>query len=99
MRGSHSISILQGKDKYCFITGRTYNLHKHHIYMSSNRAISDKHGFWVWLTGEYHNQSNKGVHFNRELDLMLKELCQRKYEESHTREEFLTLIGRSYLET
>jgi hypothetical protein len=41
--------------------------------------------------------SNDGVHFNRELDLKLKRACQAKYEETHSREEFIALIGRNYI--
>lgn len=89
-------SILQN-NKECFVTGRTGGLHKHHIYGASNRMISEDNGFWVWLTPEYHNMSDKGVHFNRDFDLHLKELCQREYEKTHTREEFMRLIGRNYL--
>ena len=29
-KGSHSYSILQGKEKACYITGRTDRLHRHH---------------------------------------------------------------------
>lgn len=100
MRGSHSISVLQGKTKECYITGRTGCLHKHHIYFGhGNRAISDKHGFWVWLIPELHNMSDEGIHNgNKELDQQLKEECQAAYEASgHTREEFRALIGKSYL--
>ena len=90
-------SILQS-EKECYITGRTDNLHCHHIYFGRGlRKISDDNGFTVWLTADWHNMSNKGVHFNRELDLHLKQACQRKYEETHTREDFMKLIGRSYL--
>lgn len=93
-------SILQDT-KECYATGRTDNLHKHHIYMGvGNRKISDKHGFWVWLTGEYHNQSKVlGVHFdNIELKERLQRECQVKFEESNSREEFMKLIGRNYLD-
>lgn len=63
MKGSHSVSVLQGKEKYCYITGREYGLHKHHIYYGTgNRAVSDKHGFWVWLIPELHNMSSEGIH-------------------------------------
>ena len=91
-------SILQGDKKECYITGRTDNLHLHHIYFGTGlRKISDIYGFTVWLTAEYHNMSNKGVHFNRQLDLKLKRDCQRKFEETHTRAEFMALIGKNYL--
>lgn len=92
-------SILQDK-KECYVTGRTDNLHCHHIYFGDkNKKISDKHGFWVWLTGEYHNQDNVlGVHFNNtELKEKLQRECQAKFEETHSRKEFMKLIGKNYL--
>lgn len=92
-------SILQN-EKVCYITGRTDNLHKHHIYFGNpNRKISEKNGFWVYLTGELHNQSNEGVHCinGKALDLRLKQDCQRKFEETHSRKEFMELIGMNYL--
>ena len=100
MKGSHSVSVLQGKEKYCYITGREYGLHKHHIYYGTgNRAVSDKYGFWVWLIPELHNMSSEGIHNgNIELDMQLKQDCQRAYEaDGHTREEFMQLIGKNYL--
>lgn len=90
------MSILQ-TEKECYITGRTDRLHKHHIFYGPNRKISDKNGFWVWLVPELHNMSDEGVHFDKEFDLALKKECQRKFEETHSREEFIALIGRSYL--
>lgn len=90
-------SIMQ-TEKECFITGSTYNLHLHHIYFGYGlRKISDKHGFTVWLRADWHNMAEYGVHFNRELDLKLKQECQRKFEETHTRAEFMELIGQNYL--
>lgn len=89
-------SILQ-TEKKCYLTGRTGTLHKHHVYGGPNRRISEKNGFWVWLTPEMHNLSNEGVHFDKEKDLKLKRICQAKFEETHSREEFMALIGRNYL--
>ena len=89
-------SIMQDEKK-CYVTGRTTGLHKHHIYFGPNRKVSEENGFWVWLIPEYHNMSNDGVHFVKEFDLALKQECQTKYEQTHTREEFIELIGRSYL--
>lgn len=96
--GNHMISILQGKEKYCYITGETENLEKHHIYFGSRRKTSDKYGFWVWLTPEMHRGTD-GVHGKNghELDQRLKRICQRRYEENHSRDEFMALIGRNYL--
>ena len=91
-------SILQ-TEKECFITGDTTGLHKHHIYHgTSNRKVSDDNGFWVWLRWDWHNGAKYSVHSDRLLDLSLKMACQKKYEETHSREEFMALIGKSYLE-
>ena len=92
-------SILQSK-KECYLTGSTYNLHRHHIYAGSRRQISEREGFWVWLTGYYHNQSNEGVHGKdgHALDLWLKQECQRKYEETHSREEWMAIMHKNYLD-
>ena len=92
-------SILQ-TEKECYVTGSTYNLHKHHIFFGNPwRQISEKNGFWVYLTGTLHNQSDNGVHGKNghELDLQLKQDCQRAYEQKHSREDFMNLIGKNYL--
>ena len=91
-------SILQGEKK-CYVTGSTYNLHRHHIFAGGRRQISEREGFWVYLIGHLHNQSNDGVHGKNghALDLKLKQDCQRKYEETHGREEWMLLMGKNYL--
>lgn len=92
-------SILQ-EEKKCWQTGRTDNLHVHHIYGAANRKISDKYGFWVWLTKEWHNGDSRicvHSHPNTGLDLQLKRECQEHFELDHSREEWIALIGRSYL--
>lgn len=90
-------SIIQ-KNKECYVCRTTYGLHDHHIfYGTSNRKQSEKYGLKVWLCGADHNLSNRGVHFNKELDLELKQLAQRKFEETHSREEFMREFGRNWL--
>ena len=89
-------SIMQ-KNKECYFTGSTGLLHKLHIYGGPNRRISEREGFWIWLTPEMHNMSNDGVHFQKRTDLYLKKVCQEIYEKTHSREEFMNLIGRNYL--
>ena len=100
MKGSHSVSVLQGKVKECYITGSTDNIEKHHCFFGvKNRTTSDKYGFFVYLTAEMHRGTN-GVHGinGHELDMKLKQDCQRQFEaDGHTREEFVALIGKNYL--
>lgn len=91
-----SKSILQN-EKVCYVTGQTESLHKHHIFGGALRPTSEKEGFFVYSLPRFHNMSDKGVHFNKAFDLHLKKICQTKYEETHTRAEWMALIGRNYL--
>ena len=94
---NRAASIMQSEKK-CFQTGRTDNLHCHHIYFAANRKVSDDNGFWVWLTGEWHNQDSRiDVHSNYVFDEFLKRKCQEKFEEDHSRDEFMKLIGTNYI--
>lgn len=92
-------SIIQDRRK-CFRTGRTDNLHEHHVFYGSNRKNSEKYGLKIWLTGTYHNQSGRGIHFDREFDLIVKKIVQKKAMEHYgwTVEDFIKIFGRNYLE-
>lgn len=89
-------SLISNK-KECYFCKTTYNLHKHHIYFGPNRKISEKIGAWTYLCAEHHNLSGNSVHHNRDLDLILKKKYQEEYEKTYTREEFIKLIGKSYI--
>lgn len=90
-------SVFQNK-KECWVCKTTNDLHSHHIlYGIANRKYSEKYGLKVWLCAKHHNMSNVGVHFNKLLDNKLKQLAQKKFEETHTREEFIKIFGRNYL--
>lgn len=89
-------SIMQS-EKECYKTHDTYNLHKHHIYGGARRKASERCGCWVWLRADWHNLANYGVHFDSAFDRLLKAECQKKFEESHTREEFMLTFGKNYL--
>jgi hypothetical protein len=97
-------SIMQ-TNKECYLCRKLmdisndWELHLHHIYEGwGNRKVSDRNGFTIWLCGMHHNLSDYGIHFNKDADLEVKQECQRKYEENHSREEFMQLIGRNYLD-
>jgi hypothetical protein len=101
MIGSPTYSVLQGAEKKCYQTGRTDHLDKHHVFPGvGKRKISDKYGFWVWLTKEWHNGDSRicvHSHPNTGLDLQLKQECQQHFELDNIREAWIALIGRSYL--
>lgn len=85
-------------EKKCFITGSTTNLHKHHIYGGAMRKLSERYGLYVWLRADWHNGSDYGVHFNLDLDKRLKETGQCEFEKVYSRDKFMELFGRNYLE-
>jgi hypothetical protein len=97
-------SIIQDK-KECFICRNNYDvettrgLHEHHIFEGTGRRKqSEKYGLKVYLCYRHHNMdSDFGVHYQKALDLELKQLAQRKFEETHTREEFREHFIKSYL--
>jgi hypothetical protein len=92
-----STSIMQN-DKRSYLSGRSDNLHKHHIYYGScNRKNSEKYGCWVWLTSDEHNMSDIGVHFNKGLDNYLKRTCQIVFEQLYSHERFMQVFGRNYI--
>lgn len=91
------MNSIVSKSKCCWVCGSPY-VHLHHIFFGANRKNSDKNGLTVYLCPEHHNMSNEGVHFNKDLDLKLKHTAQRAYEKTHTRDEFMKLIGKNYLE-
>lgn len=64
------------KDLYrCVISGSCSNIHIHHIFGAANKRNSEKYGFIIPLTAEWHNMSDNGIHFNKTLDLHYKRLC------------------------
>lgn len=87
-------SIIQN-NKECYVRKTTLGLHKHHIFGASNRKHSERFGLTVFLCGYHHNLSNEGVHFQKDLDLHLKQLAQTKFEETYN-ESFLKIFGKNY---
>lgn len=90
-------SIIQ-TERECYVCGTTQDIHEHHIFEgTANRRQSEKYGMKIFLCGRHHNMSNQGIHFNKELDISVKQMAQEIFEETHTREEFREIYGKSYL--
>lgn len=103
-RRKHAESILQ-QGNYCYLCalqqgnyGEKPGLHKHHIYGGANRRISEQYGFWVKLCIAHHEYGPFAAHSNIRSMRLLQRQCQQAYERTHTRQEFMALIGRNYLE-
>ena len=79
-------------EKICLVCSTPYALHKHHIYEGTGRrSQSEKYGCWCYLCGVHHNLSNAGVHFNKKLDLELKQMTQKKFMEVYPEIDFIKL--------
>jgi hypothetical protein len=92
-------SIIQNS-KQCYITGATDNIHEHHIFFGSGkRKLSEKYGLKIWLRADWHNMADYGVHFDKELDLQIKQMAQRKAMQHYewTVEDFIGIFGKSYI--
>ncbi len=83
----------------CFFTGVEKEYCEcHHIFGGNpGRKNSEKYGMKVFLVTEYHRLEPLGVHKNRDNDLRVKRYGQSKFEETHSREEFIEIFGRNYL--
>ena len=71
--------------------------HKHHVYPGHNRQVSEENGFTVELCPGHHEFTKAAVHENRDYMILIQEECQREYEKTHTRQQFMDLIGKNYL--
>lgn len=93
-------SIIQNK-KECFICRTNYDAetHEHHIFEgTARRKQSEKYGLKIWLCHRHHTTDPRySIHYQKQLDLELKQLAQKKFEESHSCEEFIKHFIKSYL--
>jgi hypothetical protein len=100
----HAESILQKKDGRCWLCMRLHGDHgqkylqKHHVYFGSGlREISEANGFTVYLCPEHHTDGPEAVHRNAQISREVQRAMQRKYEETHSRQDFMALVGRNYM--
>lgn len=92
-------SLLTSDMKTCYISGTTKDIHIHEVfYGTANRVKSIKYGCCVPLTANLHNTSNKGVHFDKSLDMRLKREMQQAFEEKYSHEKFMEVFHKNYLE-
>lgn len=89
-------SIMQNKPQ-CWVCGSP-KVELHHVFYGTGlRKLSDEYGCTVYLCPVHHRESPLGIHFDRDLDGLVKKLTQRKFEEAHGHDEFIRVFGRNYL--
>lgn len=88
-------SILTDDLSRCFVCGKPKQ-ELHEIYFGKNRINSMLYNCVVPLCYEHH-RGNFGVHHNHMLDLQLKQLCQRKFQEVYPDLDFMSIFYKNYL--
>lgn len=83
------------KYKECRLCGRYKKLEEHHlIFGRGEREISEKYNLKIKICRECHTR----LHRSKDLMDWSKKLGQRMFEKDHTREEFIKVFGRNYLD-
>ena len=98
-------SIIVPNFKRCYVCGTDKDIHIHEVfYGSANRKKSIADGCCVPLCGMHHNLSSAGVHFNKALDLRIKQQAEKIWIKTYCTseddgiEEFIKRYGRNYLD-
>ena len=104
-------SIMQTDEEECYLgkarAGERHQaMHWHHVFEGTGRRnLSEKHGLKVRLCAfschlgfdTASGMKQNAVHKNKEIDDNLKKEAQLKFEETHSREEFMSIFGKNFL--
>ena len=89
------MSIIESDLTRCIICGAS-PVQLHHTHGGINRQLSDEYGLIVPLCMEHHT-GNHGAHNSRALDIYLKRLGQKAFEELYGHAEYMARFGKNYL--
>lgn len=89
-------SIFTDDLKTCYISGVKTNIDIHHIFGGPRKTFSEKYGFIVPLSTDWHTQAPYAVHRDKKLDLELKIKCQNYWINvlNKTKEEWIDECGK-----
>lgn len=90
-------SIIYDDLTKCAICTSTYNINLHEVYYGSNRQNSIKYGCVIPLCQEHHTGDN-GIHNHRNIDMYYKRMFQEEMEKTMSREEFISIFHKNYLQ-
>ena len=88
-------SILTKDLTRCYLCGKPKE-HLHEIYFGKNRVNSMKWGCVAPLCYECH-QGKNGVHNNHEVDIILKQTCQKVFEQTYPEINFIDIFHKNYI--
>lgn len=104
-RKSHRRSIVQTEKGQCYLcrllygdTTPKYTEEHHVLFGSGQRDISEANGLKVDLCVEHHRTGPEAVHNNRKMRELLCRTFQTEYEKTHSREEWMEIAKKNYLE-
>lgn len=103
----HPKSIMKQDPCTCYLCERLSEdyreyrmLEEHHAFPGNpGRRISEENGFKVMLCHEHHRTGKEAVHGKDGYKnlLIIQQDVQREYEKTHTRQQWMELLGRNYL--
>lgn len=75
-------------------------LHKHHfIHGTANRKKAEHYGLWAYVCiKRHHEHGPEAPHANAEVDLKLKKMAQRIFEEKYSHELWMEEFKKNYLD-
>ena len=82
------------KKHRCRVCGVYGVTHIHHIFGGARRRISDKYDFVIELCPVCHEKAHNDASFGN----ALKHDCQLQYMEDYSMEEWMDLMGRSWID-
>ena len=85
-------------DDRCYFTGKPYAELHEVFFGTKNRQNSIKWGMQIRLCPELHRIGPNAVHNNRDFDIYLKKMFQKKFEEQYGHKKFMEVFGANYLD-
>lgn len=87
-----------GDTDRCFICKSNYSLQKHHIFNGPYKKVSEKYGLLIKVCPNCHTFASNSIHRDSTLRKRLKQIGQERFEQNHSREEFIKEFGKNYLD-
>jgi hypothetical protein len=93
----YSVKSIMQSERACYLCGRITDLELHHVFGGvANRKISTRLGLTCYLCRTCHTGTG-GAQYDKEKNRRLKAEAQTAFERTHTRQEWMQIIGKNYL--